>query len=393
MLVSGVGALTSKGLEISDFCKTNDVSLDFKYFYVTDNLSLSLDNLTDPTHSPYNDITEDEFAYNLENVWSTDYYRGGVSTSESIISNGQSILPILMSIISNDIEEDLDIYTVFISAKDQNGAKITVADGSTFLTAPQTITFGAPFNGTATLDYVDGNDLYVSNIQSSLAVNLTYAEFVNAVTTSLTVTGGIDGASTLASSSDIDEAVYVFYKACLRYDERLDITVADATNFSAGSTVTNPTGALASVTNVSGSILTVNRLNTNNFSNGENVDYNNPYTAADTTITAVPTVNTTSSSVVAVRYTSDGSDLLLRINLRSTSGWPQDLTFLNTAVNEIEIHNADDNDTHADIRLQMLVNAAHYGRDIRENADQIESIKNQLNSIITANGLSGGPII
>jgi len=393
MLVSGVGALTSKGLEIADFCKLNDVSLDFKHFYVTDNLSLTLTNLTDPTHSPYNDITDEEFVYNLENVSSTDYYRGSVSTSESLISNGQSVIPILMSIVSNDIEENLDIYTVFISVKDPNGAKITVADGSTFLTTPQTITFGAPFSGTATLDYIDGNDLYISNIQSSLAVKLTYDEFIAEITTSLTVTGGTDGASSLTSSANVDDANYLFYKGCIRYDERLDITVANATNFSAGSTLTNPTGAVASVTNVAGSVLTVNRTNTSIFSNGENVDYNSPYSAPDTTITAIPIVNTTSSVVTAVKYTSDGSDLLLRINLRSTSGFPQDLTFLNTAVTEIEIHNADTSDTHPDIRLQMLVNASIYGSDIRYNYDQIVSLKNQINAIITANGLSGGPIV
>jgi len=394
MLVSGVGALTTKGLEIIDFCKLNDVSLDFKYFYATGNLSLGLADLTDPTDTPYNDITEDEFIYNLENVWSTGYYQGTVSTSESIISNGQSVLPILMSIVSNDIEEDLDIYTVFISAKDQNGAKLTVADGSSFLTTPQTITIGAPLNYTATLDYIDGDDLYISNIQDSLATNITYDAFIAAVGTSTYgVVGVTDGSSSLAGSTNIGENVYVVYKGTLRYDERLNITLDDTSAFSATSTISNAAGAVGIVAAVNGNILTVDRSNIFTFSNGETVDDSDPFVAATATITAKPSVDTTNSSIVPVRYTSDGSSILLRINLRTTSGFPQSMNFLNTSVTEIEIHNSDESDSHLDIRLEMLRTYSYYAQYIQNNYDQIQSLKNQLNAIITANGLSGGPIV
>lgn len=388
MKVAGIGAMTTKGLEIVDFCKNHNVALEFYKFVASENVGLSLTQLNTPAQVPYNDLPH----HGLLSVLSLggfEYYEGTVSKSSNILSSSQSILQILLSIVSNDIEENIDLYDFFISCKDQNGAEIFCAEHASFA-AGASITFDAPFFGTADVEYMDSTrgSISISNIKDSLGVSLTYDEFVAQCTTPISFT---DGATTgnILIPEGIQPSYDVIYKGCYSYDERLTITVADSTGFVIGGYISNAIGASAEITGKSGNVLTCNRTNTKLFSVNDAVDNASVFVAGATTIALTPTIDGTNSTLLPITYFADGSSILTRVNIRSTAGWPTSYVFQDSAITEIEVHNADEIDSHVDLRMGLIQVLSVLGQDIRENAVQIQSIKNQLNAIFTANGITG----
>jgi hypothetical protein len=55
----GTGTILSKGLQMVEYCKLNNRSLYFNKFFITDQVALSYQDMTDPTGT-YNNMTMEE---------------------------------------------------------------------------------------------------------------------------------------------------------------------------------------------------------------------------------------------------------------------------------------------------------------------------------------------
>lgn len=291
MKVAGFGVVTTKGLDIIDQAILADAPLEITDFYAT-TLPLTLEQLADPSDPTFGDMTRAQLEAELV---SHNYYTAPVSGGEqNLMQQDASYLPLLLSIISNDYEEDMEIHTIFILAKE-----------------PST---------------------------------------------------GIE---------------HVIYMGCPAYDEVLDMLVDDASPFAPTQTIQVTTSnAQGQISAITGDIVTFKRDNIFRFNPGETIT-NGSDTAV---ILSTPTVNLTASTLLPVPYLSDGADIVLRTNLRSTSGFPRNITFLNTAIAEIEAHNANDG-SHLDIRLLTALYTAQVARDVRDNKDRMDALVH-LNGLI-----------
>jgi len=365
MKISGFGTVTKKGLEIFKYCKLNAVALEFNEYYATSS-NVALSTLADSNNATYSNIVDKELEDILDGASET-YAIGNISASESYSSSDQTTLPLLMSLVSNDYTEDLNIYTIFLTAKDPTSLKISVPSGTASSYAEGNVVEDLTTFATGTIQHIDTtNDiLYVRDIELSTSG----ATFV--------VGNTIRDNTTLASQtmSVVADCHYVVYTGCPAVDERQDIWVADPSSFTAVTGyISNSAGASALIDSIVGNKLTVERKNVLKFSRGDGVDNTATYVATETEIVADPKLNLTASSILPLPYVSDGSDILMRITLRYSSGFPDDICFPNSAITEIEEHNNDTDESHVDMRLQMLVNMSIERSDIRKNKQRIDAI-------------------
>jgi len=361
MKVAGFGVVTIKGLDIFDYCKTNDLSLDFTNFLVT-NKQLPIATLADSGDATYGHISKPEL---LTELSASDYYEGIISsTDQNLITEDSSYLPLLLSVISNDYSEDLSIYSIFLLAKDYETKKIKITTPANFVVGNGiTCSNGA----TGIIDYIDSTEkeIYITTI----VPNIFGIDFVVGTTVQDDVVGVAE------NIISVDYSEYCVYMGCPAYDEVVDFYVSDSTGFAIGNTITTTGGASAEIENINGNNLTVSRNNVFRFEEG-NVVTNG---VVSTTVGSACVVNLTESSVVPLSYISDGADILLRIALRSTSGFPRNITFLSTAIMEINIHDASDS-SHLDFRLLSALYTAEVAYDLRK-------LKERLDGIVKLNGL------
>ena len=124
MKVSGFGAVTTKGLDIFEYCKTNAVELEFTTFFAT-NKGLSLSQIAEPLL--YADMLKSGLETDLSG---NEYFEGSISGADHYIAQNSVYLPLLLSLVSNDYNEDLQISTVFILAIDpEDGEEYVVYVG------------------------------------------------------------------------------------------------------------------------------------------------------------------------------------------------------------------------------------------------------------------------
>jgi len=350
MKVSGFGVITSKGLSVIEYCKLNSVALQFTDFYAT-SLELSMVSVADPSEVTFADITRNQLETELA---SENFFSGGISASDRhFVSEDSTYHPILCSIISNDYNEDLNIYTIFLLARDPEGRKIKVADTSSFTIGNA---ISSSTGATGIIKDITATEIYIETL------DLTLGDFI----VGATVSGQVIIESSLPE--------IVFYKGVTSYDERIDFIVDDASSFSVGEILSTARSS-AEITDISGNQITANRITTTRFAFGDEVS-----NGTDTAIlVSTPSVNLTDSIVLPLPYISDGADILLRINLRSTSGFPRNISFINTAIREIEVHDALDS-SHLDIRLLQTLYTADVAYDLRRLKERLDGIvfKNSL---------------
>ena len=365
MQVSGIGSITTIGLRIFSYCRLNDVALTFRNFVVSD-YAITLANLSDPSYlGAYGALTKNAL---LDLVGASNKYFVGnvnVADKESTLTNSTQ-LPLLMSIVSNSINEEISFKTAFILARDENGTKLTVADTSA-LSLYDTI-----------YDDTTGASGRIQSIDSARG-DIYLALIVPSATPTLDFIAGHDVYESTAVATKIaittqEDAEYVVQQTSLVVDERLTVKVVDASTFSVSGSISSEDGASGTVTAIVGDTLTVNRSNIIPFVKGDKLDNTAVYSAQATTIYDTVIVDVATSVVMPVVYISEGSDLLLRVIIRDSSGFPANMNFINTAINEIEEHNADGSDTHLDMRQMILINMSKQGRDIRRNKDRIDAL-------------------
>lgn len=362
MKVSGFGVLTTKGLDIFAYCKLNDISLEFTDFLATSK-NVDMNVLADSADATYGSITKEEL---ITDLTGSTYYEAPISVSDHHYTTEDSTyLPLLLSIISNDYTEDLSIYSIFLLAKDPQTIKATITTPTNF-TVGNTVTGS---NGaTGTIDYINTatKEIYITNITPSIlgdgfVVGINVHDDVVLVDEAITA---------------VDEAEYCVYMGCPSYDERMSFYVDDETGFAIGQTITTASGKSAEITDISGNFFVVNRNNILKFSNGDTITNG----VESTTIISIPAIDFDESSVLPVTYISDGADILLRLSIRNTSGFPRSVTFLDTAIREIEVHNASD-DAHIDVRLLPLLYSSEIARDLRD-------LKRRVDALVIKNGLN-----
>lgn len=364
MKVSGFGVVTIKGLDIFDYCKVNEEELQFTNFLVT-NKQLSLSVLSNSGDSTYGHISKPEL---LEELSVSDYYEGVISSTDTnLITEDSSYLPLLLSILSNDYSEDLSIYTIFLLARDYETKKLTIATPSNFVIGNSvTCSNGA----TGLIDYIDvaEKEMYVTNITP----NFLGVDFI----VGTTVQDDVVGVSENISSVNYGE--YSVYMGCPAYNEVQDFYVNDATGFAIGNTITTTDGAIGEILDINSNVLTISRNNIFRFVIGDTITNG----VVSTTITSSSVVNLTESTILPLSYISDGADILLRISLRSTSGFPRNISFLSSAIMEINIHDASDS-SHLDFRLM----SALYTADV---AYTLRLLKSRVDAIVSLNNLIDG---
>lgn len=362
MKVSGFGVLTTKGLDIFAYCKLNDISLEFTDFLATSK-NVDMNVLADSADATYGSITKEEL---ITDLTGSTYYEAPISVSDHHYTTEDSTyLPLLLSIISNDYTEDLSIYSIFLLAKDPQTIKVTISNPTNFEIG-NTVTGS---NGaTGTIDYINTatKEIYITNITPSIlgdgfVVGINVHDDVVLVDEAITA---------------VDEAEYCVYMGCPSYDERMSFYVDDETGFAIGQTITTASGKSAEITDISGNLFVVNRNNILKFSNGDTITNG----VESTTIISIPAIDFDESSVLPVTYITDGADILLRLSIRNTSGFPRSMTFLDTAIREIEVHNASD-DAHIDVRLLPLLYSSEIARDLRD-------LKRRVDALVIKNGLN-----
>jgi len=383
---SGIGTMTQKGNSMVLYCANNDVAVDFQYFYITET-SDSLTNLTDPSCVSYNNVIEAEFE-NIMNAAGTTFYKGTANASSTFLSSGDStILPVLCQTVASSVQHDILVKTLFLSAVDPESKKIVLTTDAYTTTAYDLfdhgeIVVGSTSGAQGTVEFIDINNathMYVKSVSGTFQTGESVEGQTNLNT------------KVISSTADCS---YLIYSGCISYDERLELSLTDATNFDAvtNNYITNnaSTPALAQVIAKSGNDLTINRLVDVDFASGDSVDsattFDNTlkpyggisYVAEETTTTAVATLDKTASTLIGFPYSSDGSDLLFRINLRYTPGWSIDQTFINSQLQEIELHDTDDNDSHYDIRAVIVEQMVRINKEMRD-------IDTRINGIVLSN--------
>lgn len=364
MKVSGFGVITIKGLDIFDYCKVSEEQLQFTNFLVT-NKQLSLSVLADSNDATYGHISKPEL---LEELSASDYYEGVISSTDTnLITEDSSYLPLLLSILSNDYSEDLSIYTIFLLAKDYETKRLKIATPANFVIGNTTTCSNG---ATGLIDYIDvaEKEIYVTNITP----NFLGVDFI----VGMTVQDDVVGVSENISAVDYSE--YSVYMGCPAYNEVQDFYVNDVAGFAIGNTVTTTGGASGEVLDINSNVLTISRNNILRFAVGDTLTNS----VVTTTIISDPSVNLTDSTILPLSYISDGADLLLRISLRSTSGFPRNISFLSTAIMEINIHDASDS-SHLDFRLM----SALYTADV---AYTLRLLKSRVDAIVSLNNLIDG---
>ena len=361
MKVSGFGVLTTKGLDIFAYCKLNDISLEFTDFLATSK-NVDMNVLADSADPTYGSITKEELITDL--IGST-YYEAPISVADKhYLTEDSTYLPLLLSIISNDYSEDLSIYSLFLLAKDPQTIKATISVPTNF-TVGNTVTSS---NGaTGTIDYINTatKEIYITNITPSL----TGEGFVVGINVHDDVVL-VDEAITA-----VDEAEYCVYMGCPSYDERMSFYVDDETGFAIGQTITTASGKSAEITDLSGNLMVINRDNVLKFALGDTITNG----VETTTIISNPEVDLDESIILPITYITDGADILLRLSIRNTSGFPRNITFLNTAIREIEVHNSS-SDSHLDLRTLPLIYTSEVARDLR-------NLKRKVDALVYKNGL------
>jgi len=333
MKVAGTGCLTTSARDLIIDTLLNQEDFNFKKFYVSD-YSQTLAQLTTP--STFENFSEDKLISTLATAGALSFPGDVTPGTSTIIEAGSTILPLTIKLLANAIPFDIGIKTVFALAEDLRGAKIELTNSGEAATfsVGETITQGT---STAVITYIEDEFLYVNEIKDS-SVDGTYTDF-----TAGAVTGSSGGSSDIISSATND---VVIYSGCVSYDEILTFIVDTPANFTVGNYIVNDASvpARASIFSVhpSGTIR-VNRINTENFNKGDLLDdvgssTTAPYASLDGTILSNPETDTTNSTVQTFTYNADGAVSIFKINLRFSSGFPTNLNFLNTAVQEIEDH-------------------------------------------------------
>ncbi len=369
MKVSGFGTITKKGLEIFNYCKLNAIAISFQKYIATER-QVPLTQLSNDAVSPYREMTAYELAQSLSGT-SDSYVEGNIAVGDNFTtSQDNTHLPLLMSLVSNDYNEDLNIYSIFLTAEDPTSASLTISDVTSFNAGDSVadLTTGA----TGVIVTVNATDriIEVENVTPTLVNGGGF------------VSGNIVRDTTTSTDATITASgfvPYVIYQGCGAYDERLSVNVASASTFSASGAISNSTGASGTVVSIIDNEIILNRLNVRKFNSGDLVDSEFPYVTSETNITNTPVVDLSTSTSIPIPYISDGSDMLLRITLRYSSGFPSDLTFPNTSITEIEMHDVEDS-THLDFRLNSALSLAKVSKDLRE-------LKARLDAVVHRNSL------
>jgi len=345
MKVAGTGCIVNSGRDILIDTVANNEDFNFTKFYVSE-FSDSFADLVNP--AIYEDFPKEKLVAALA---SSTTFSGDVTPGTNVVTGGGStILPISIKLLANSIPYDISINTVFVLAEDLRGARIELADTTNFEVG-NTVTSGTT---TGIITYVGSGYIIVNSILDGV-VDGTYSDFTNgsAISSNKPVT---PGSTTISSTPVVSEIV--IYSGCVSYDEELDINVNTPANFNVGQYVVNDAGtpARAEITGKSGSTLTLSRVNTENFSLGDNLeevpDTTTAYSSSDGVTTSEESTNLTTSSVLPFVYNADGAVNLFKINLRFSSGFPTNLNFLNTAVQEIEEHDVSAS-SHATTHLAL----------------------------------------
>jgi len=318
---SGTGCITDKGQAIALYCKTNTVALPFTNFYFSE-YSSTLDVLTDSS-SIFDDMT----AATLETTFgSSAFYNNGPTTyNDSLFAGDATVLPLLCSLPSNAFVQDVNLKTIFITVTDP-------------VDSIEKVFYTGCFSYSELLDIlvVDASAISVGEFIINNG-NGAVGEVMGKSTNTLSI--DMQDTNDFAAADSIDDVA----------TGTVRLTLDAVTSYAVGDTITGDTsGASAVITNkdVPNKYLYVGTVTGGPFQ-VEAVDTatanitvaDGQYLTETTTVTTVST-SLTDSTILTHEYIS-GTQINMRINLRYTSGFPDDISFINTQIIEINEHNFD----------------------------------------------------